>query len=179
MGGSWGGIQASLNLLSALPQDYKFPVLLVLHRMKNYESDLQMIFEKKINMRTVEVNDKDKVEPGILYIAPSNYHVLVEKDRTFSLDVSELVNFSRPSIDVTFTSAAKVFGAETVGILLSGANKDGSLGLKSIAEEGGITIVQDPEDAEVDIMPRSAMKVVPGIRVYNLKMIQQFLVSLE
>jgi two-component system, chemotaxis family, protein-glutamate methylesterase/glutaminase len=179
MGGSWGGIQASLSVLKNLPADYSIPIVLVLHRLRNQEGNLQEIFEKKIALTAVEIDEKEMLRPGYVYIAPANYHVLLEKDHTFSLDDSELENYSRPSIDVTFTSAADVFAENTVGILLSGASKDGSSGLKYIFEKGGSAIVQDPAEAEVATMPLSAINSIQGCSIMNVERIHSFLLSLH
>jgi two-component system, chemotaxis family, protein-glutamate methylesterase/glutaminase len=179
IGGSWGGIKASMSILSALPASYGIPIILVLHRLKNFDSDLHGLFGRKMALKVREIDEKEKVEAGNVYLAPPNYHVLLERDLTFSLDSSELENFSRPSIDVTFSSAARVFGKKVAGILLSGASRDGSLGLKAIAESGGITIVQDPAEAEVATMPQAALQVNPGSLVLPLQKIQDFLNSLK
>lgn len=179
IGGSWGGLQASLSILSGLPESFPVPVILILHRLRNFESDLQGLYRKKLSLQVQEVEEKEKIRPGFLYIAPSNYHVLIEKDQTFSLDVSEYENYSRPSIDVTFKSASEVYGSSTAGILLSGASKDGSKGLKQIKENGGMVIAQDPEEAEVDTMPLSAINIMPDCRVMTLKKIHEFLLSVE
>ncbi|GAB3526074.1 chemotaxis protein CheB [Pontibacter brevis] len=179
MGGSWGGIQASIAILKGLPATYSIPIILVLHRLRSMEGNLQEVFEKRLALQVAEIEEKEKLRPGFVYLAPSNYHVLLEKDHTFSLDVSELENFSRPSIDVTFISAADVFGKNLIGILLSGASKDGSSGLSYIFEKGGMAIVQDPEEAEVDTMPLSAIDIIPDCRVMKLERIQSFLLSLH
>lgn len=179
IGGSWGGFKASLTILSALPADYKIPILLVLHRLRNFESDLAAVYNNKLTLKVREVEEKEKIRAGNIYLAPSNYHVLIERDQTFSLDVSEFENFSRPSIDVTFTSAAEIYGAKTIGVLLSGASKDGSMGLKYIKEKGGLAIVQDPKEAEVDTMPAAAISRVPDCTVLDLKGIKEFLSSLK
>lgn len=179
IGGSWGGLRASLSILSGLPAGFPVPVILVLHRLRNFESDLQGLFRKKLSLQVQEVEEKEKIRPGCVYIAPSNYHVLIEKDQTFSLDVSEYENYSRPSIDVTFKSASEVFGPSTAGILLSGASKDGSQGLKQIKEKGGMAFVQEPKEAEVDTMPLSALNIMPDCRVLTLKKIHEFLFSLR
>lgn len=179
IGGSWGGLQASLSILSGLPADFNIPIILVLHRLKNFESDLQGIFKSKLALKVREIEEKEGINGEFLYIAPSNYHVLIERNKTFSLDVSEYENYSRPSIDVTFTSAAEVYGAGTLGILLSGASKDGSMGLKKIKENGGQTIVQNPEEAEVNTMPLAAINLIPDCSIFNLKKIQEFLLSLK
>lgn len=179
MGGSWGGLQASLSVLSSLPAAYPIPIVLVLHRLKNVESDLQGLLRRKLHLQVQEVEEKEEIREGHVYLAPSNYHVLIEKNRTFSLDVSENENYSRPSIDVTFTSAAEVYAAHTAGILLSGASKDGSSGLQHIKDRGGLALVQDPSEAEVDTMPAAAIRQVPDCRIYPLNKIQEFLLSLQ
>lgn len=179
IGGSWGGFKASLSILSALPADYKVPIMLILHRLRNFESDLASVYNNRLTLKVKEVEEKEKIKSGNIYLAPSNYHVLLERDQTFSLDVSEYENYSRPSIDVTFTSAAEIYGAKTIGILLSGASKDGSKGLKNIKEKGGLAIVQDPKEAEVDTMPASAIGLVPDCTVLELKGIKEFLSSLK
>jgi two-component system chemotaxis response regulator CheB len=178
MGGSWGGIQASLGILKALPPDFKIPIILVLHRLRNFESEIELIFSKRIKLKVVEVEDKVNMESGYVYIAPANYHVLVERDLSISLDSSELENYSRPSIDVTFTSAAQSLSSSVLGILLSGANKDGSLGLRSIVEKGGKAIVQDPKEAEIDTMPLRAINMVSDCEVFSISEIQKYLISL-
>ncbi|MFT2010709.1 chemotaxis protein CheB [Pontibacter sp. 13R65] len=178
MGGSWGGIQASLKILQGLPSGFALPVVLVLHRLRNTESELQHIYEKKVKLQVQEIDEKKPLLPGHVHLAPANYHVLVEKDKTFSLDVSDLENYSRPSIDVTFMSAADVMGKQLIGILLSGASRDGSVGLKYIHDKGGLTIVQDPAEAEVSTMPESAIKLIPGCSVMGLGRIQEFLLSI-
>ncbi|WP_242927380.1 chemotaxis protein CheB [Pontibacter vulgaris] len=179
IGGSWGGIQASLTILKNLPANYSIPIILVLHRLRTTEGNLQEVFGKRLALKAVEIEEKEALLPGYVYLAPANYHVLIEKDHTFSLDDSELENYSRPSIDVTFTSAAEVFKDRTIGILLSGASKDGSSGLKYIFEKRGTAIVQDPEEAEIDTMPLAAIHSIPGCSVLNLEQIQAFLLSLH
>lgn len=179
MGGSWGGIQASLAVLKQLPADYGIPIILVLHRLRNAEGALLEIYEKRLALQVVELEDKEALLPGQVYLAPANYHVLLEKDHTFSLDDSELENYSRPAIDVTFASAADVYGSGTVGILLSGASRDGSSGLLHIFEKGGTALVQAPEEAEVAIMPQAAIAAVPGCRVMKTEGILAYLLSLH
>ncbi|MBC5772566.1 chemotaxis protein CheB [Pontibacter sp. KCTC 32443] len=179
IGGSWGGIQASLQILQQLPPDYSIPIVLVLHQLRNNEGNLQQVYQKKIKLRAVEIEEKESINSGYVYLAPTNYHVLIENDYTFALDDSELENYSRPSIDVTFTSAADVFGDQVIGILLSGASKDGSSGLKYIFEKQGKAIVQNPEEAEVDTMPQAAIDLIPGCSIMNLTSIQAFLLSLH
>jgi two-component system, chemotaxis family, protein-glutamate methylesterase/glutaminase len=178
MGGSWGGMQASLAILKDLPANFSIPIILILHRLRNYDGNLQQIYRNHLVLDALEVEEKEMVKGGYVYLAPANYHVLIEKDKTFSLDVSELVNYSRPSIDVTFMSVADAFEGNVAGILLSGANKDGSAGLKYIVEAGGVAIVQSPAEAEVDIMPNAAISLIPDCTVLSLEQIKDFLLSL-
>ena len=178
IGGSWGGIQASLAILRELPERYAVPIILVLHRHRSFDSDLQHLFDKRLALKVLEVEEKEPISGGRVYLAPANYHVLIEKDKTFSLDVSEHENYSRPSIDVTFASAAEALGARVTGILLSGASKDGSLGLKQIVEKGGIALVQDPEEAEAATMPESAIRLITNCNILKLEKIKEYLLSL-
>lgn len=179
IGGSWGGFQASLSILMGLPADFNIPIILILHRLKNADSELQTLYNKKLGLEVVEIEEKQPIEPGRVYLAPANYHVLIEKEKTFSLDDSELENFSRPSIDVTFDNVAEVYGAHTLGILLSGASNDGSAGLKNISDHNGVAIVQNPEEAEADTMPKSAIKIVPDCLVMKTAAIYDYLLNLQ
>lgn len=179
MGGSWGGFQASLSILRELPADFRIPIILVLHRQKNTESDLHLIYDRKLLLEAKEVEEKELIRGGCVYLAPANYHVLIEKEGSFSLDDSELVNFSRPAIDVTFNNAAEVYGSQTLGILLSGASEDGSRGLRQISDKGGIAIVQTPEEAEAETMPRAAIKMTPGCLVLSVDEIREYLIAIK
>lgn len=179
IGGSWGGLQASLSILSGLPENFRIPIVLVLHRLKNFDSNLPGVYRNKIRLEVLEIEEKEEIRGGCVYIAPANYHVLIERDQTFSLDVSEYENYSRPSIDVTFSSAAEVYGAGTLGILLSGASRDGSMGLKNIKETGGWAIVQEPSEAEVGTMPQAALDLMPDCAALTLKNIKEFLLSFK
>ena len=156
IGGSAGSLEAILEMLPLFQPDNGFAYLLVLHR-KNSDSILSNLLADKTKLQVKEAEEKEPISPGCLYIAPADYHLLIEQDRSFSLDDSEKVNYSRPSIDVSFESASEVFGRSLIGILLSGANADGALGMKAIQERGGVTIAQDPEDATVSYMPQSAI----------------------
>jgi two-component system chemotaxis response regulator CheB len=179
IGGSWGSIQASLSILRKIPEGYKIPIVLILHRLRNSESGLESILDKRIKLEVCEISDKQKIKAGVVYLAPSNYHVLIENEESFSLDISEPENYSRPSIDVSFKSGAYVFGNRMAGIVLSGANKDGSEGLRMIAEKGGIAIVQDPEEAEIKVMPEAAIAAVPGCVIANLETIAKILIGFD
>lgn len=179
VGGSWGGFQASLQIFKELPVDFKIPIILILHRSKESNSDLHTIFNKKIVLNVKEVEEKQPIRGGFIYLAPPNYHVLIEKEQTFSLDDSELENYSRPSIDVTFYNAVDVYGPQTLGILLSGASKDGSLGLRYIMEKGGTTIVQNPSEAEAKTMPQAAIDIIPNCQILRVKEIKDYLLALQ
>jgi two-component system chemotaxis response regulator CheB len=157
LGGSSGSIPVVTQIISALPADLRIPVVIIIHRMKNVESELQLILSAK--RKIYEPEDKEQVKAGMIYLAPQNYHLLVEDDNTFCLDYSEPVNYSRPSIDVAFMSISGVYKAGTLGILLSGANKDGAEGINRIITSGGRGIVQDPSTAESQEMPGAAIKM--------------------
>ena len=157
IGGSAGSLQVILSLLSATGIDIPVPVLVVLHRNGIFESSLEELLSVRTGHTIKEVEEKEPLRPGIVYICPADYHVLIEKDHSFSLDYSERVHFSRPSIDVTFRSAAEVYGPDLICLLLSGANADGAEGLAYVQTNGGMVIVQDPLTADVPYMPQQAI----------------------
>jgi len=157
IGGSAGSLEVMLHTLPHIRTDIPFALLLVMHRSSEPDPLLQFILSSKTALIVKEAEEKEKIQPGVIYIAPADYHLLIEKDHTFSLDFSEKVNFSRPSIDVTFGVAAEAYGTELVGLLLSGGNSDGTEGLMLIKEAGGITAVQDPATATVPFMPQHAI----------------------
>lgn len=157
IGGSSGSIDFLLKLLPTLHVPLSFAIVLVLHRKNSLESTLTELFASKTVIPVKEVEDKDVLEPGNIYIAPADYHLLIENNHEFSLDSSEKINFSRPSVDVTFESAAEIYGSSLVGVVLSGANADGTNGLKAIKRAGGLIIAQKPETAQVAYMPEQAI----------------------
>ncbi|MBC7451278.1 MAG: chemotaxis protein CheB [Cytophagales bacterium] len=175
IGGSWGGMDAVIQLIKPLPKLYPIPIIVVIHRKKNVKSSLCDILSKYTVLTVKEVDEKEVISAGTIYIAPANYHVFIEQDKTFSLDVSPDVLYSRPSIDVLFESAALVYKDTLIGIILTGANADGSLGLNKISEKKGLTIVQDPTEAVIDIMPKAAIMKGPVDHVLSLKRIQELL----
>lgn len=160
IGGSAGSLQVILRILTLLDQAFKTPILLVLHRHVNADSPLEELLSFRTSLVSREIEEKDRIRQGYIYICPADYHVLVEQDFSFSLDDSEKINFSRPSIDVVFRSAAEVYQQDLLCVLLSGANGDGSAGLKFVQQMGGITVVQDPADAQVPYMPQHAIKTL-------------------
>ncbi|MCY7421184.1 MAG: chemotaxis protein CheB [Chitinophagaceae bacterium] len=162
IGGSAGSMPVLFQILEGLPAEITSTIVIVLHRQKNVISEFANILTKHAgNKRIIEPEDKQLILPGNIYLAPQNYHLLIEHDFTFSLDYSELVNYSRPSIDVTFESAAQVFKNSITGIVLSGANSDGASGLSTIISQGGKALVQDPASAEYPMMPERALQQNP------------------
>jgi two-component system chemotaxis response regulator CheB len=159
IGGSAGSFSVVSRILSQLDPAFPLPVVLCLHRLKHVRSGLVEGLNMKSNIPVVEPYDKDKLKPGVAMLAPSNYHLFVEFDSTISLSTEPVNNHSRPSIDYAFSSAAYAFREKTIGIILTGANKDGALGIKNIHEKKGYTIVQDPTTCDVDAMPQAALKL--------------------
>lgn len=160
IGGSAGSLDVLLEILPQLHHDLPFPVVIILHRKSDAESVLTDLLALKTVLPVKEVDDKERIIPGTIFLAPADYHLLIEKDGIFSLDASEKINFSRPSIDVSFESAAEIYGSLTAGLLLSGANADGTMGLKKIKDAGGIAMVQQPSVAEVSFMPQQAVNEI-------------------
>jgi len=156
IGGSAGSLEIIIQLLPTLPLQLPFAVIVVVHR-KNADSVLTELLGEKTGLPVKEAEEKDEIRPGTIYIAPADYHLLVEKDGTLSLDYSEKLHYSRPSIDATFETAAEAYGDSLACLLLSGANADGAEGLRFVKENGGLTIVQDPSEAAVAYMPQQAI----------------------
>lgn len=159
IGGSAGSFSVVSKILAQLKPDFSLPLILCLHRLKHVRSGLVEGLNLKSGIPVVEPFDKDKLKPGVAMIAPSNYHLFVEFDSTVSLSTEEAKNHSRPSIDYAFSSAAYSFREKTLGIILTGANKDGAMGMKNIHDKKGYTIVQDPSTCDVDAMPQAALKL--------------------
>lgn len=157
IGGSAGSLRAIIKFLPDVRRDIHFAILLIVHRRSGPDNLLIDLLSVKTQITVKEADEKEPIRPGVIYVAPSDYHLLIEKDRTISLDNSEKVNFSRPSIDVTFESAADVYGKGLVCMLLSGANADGAAGMKTAKEHGALIVVQNPDDAEMAVMPNSAL----------------------
>jgi len=177
VGTSWGGLAALRTLVGGLPDSFQMAVTLVQHRHRDSDQLLRSLLQERSTLRVYEVEDKMPLEHGHIYVAPPNYHTLVEPGH-FSLSTDAPVRFSRPSIDVTFSSAADSYTHRTVGIVLTGANADGADGLRRISDRGGLAIVQDPATAESPMMPAAAQKAVPRARVMSLEGIAAFLASL-
>ncbi|EOR94830.1 CheB methylesterase [Arcticibacter svalbardensis MN12-7] len=157
LGGSAGGFNLVFELVRKLPLHFPLPVVVVIHRSRNYPSFIEEILDRKSELKVVLAVNKEKISKGKVYFAPSDYHLLLEPDGSFTLDYSEPVLHSRPSIDVTFQSVADVYQDKIVAILFSGASEDGSYGLCYIKEKKGLVIIQDPKIAEVKTMPQAAL----------------------
>lgn len=160
VGASWGGLDALTVIVRGLSSDFPVPVVIVQHRGPDVESILSDLLQRWTDRTVCEPEDKDQILPGHIYIAPANYHLLVEQGH-FSLTTEAPVRYSRPSIDVMFGAASHAFGERAIGVVLTGANEDGSRGLQCIDEFGGYSIVQDPATAEVKTMPAAALRRVP------------------
>ena len=158
IGGSAGSLDVLMKVLPRLPEKINFALVLVLHRKGGGDTILEELIALKTTIPVITVDDKTPMQPGFIYIAPSDYHLLFEKNRLLALDASEKINFSRPSIDVSFESAAESYAHDVIAILLSGANADGTNGLQAVKEHGGLIAVQNPETAEMDYMPRYAIQ---------------------
>jgi len=158
IGGSAGGVDALVGLLPALPSRFDAAVACILHVPADRESRLASLFDARVALPVVEARDKQPILPGTVYFAGAGYHLSIEEDRSFSLSCEAPVHFARPAIDILMESAADVFGEGLVGILLTGANYDGADGMRRIRECGGLTIVQDPDEAQSSTMPLEAIR---------------------
>ena len=179
VGVSAGGLVALAEVLPKLDKDMTLPVMIVQHQSHDSDDFLVRYFDDLCRHSVKEVEDKMPVESGTIYFAPANYHLLVEPDKTFSLSTEARVNYSRPSIDVLFESAADTYMDRLVGIILTGANSDGTNGATRIKELGGLIIAQDPETAEADAMPMSVIKHVQVDHILALNRIGDFINSLN
>ncbi|MBS0445045.1 MAG: chemotaxis protein CheB [Proteobacteria bacterium] len=158
LGASAGGVEALSVLLPALPGDLALPVFVVLHLPRDRPSLLVDIFAPKCAVRVVEAEDQTPIAPGTVYIAPPDYHLLVDAGPRLALSVDDPIHYSRPSIDVLFESAADVYREHLLGIILTGGNEDGAAGLDAVRRAGGMTVVQQPEEAYASLMPASALE---------------------
>ena len=174
IGASYGGLSALQTLLPELAPGFPLPVVVVQHRRKEADDGLCEYLRRRSPLPLIEPNDKEKVEPGRVYLAPRDYHLLIEKS-IFALSTESPVGFARPSIDVLFESAADVYRDRIIGVILTGANRDGARGLAKIKAFGGLAIVQDPESAESRAMPEAAIMATTVDRVLPLAGIAPFL----
>ena len=178
IGGSAGSFSVVTKILSKLNDGFSIPIILCLHRLKHVRSGLVEGLNLKSKIKVYEPFDKDKIMNGRAYLAPSNYHLMIEFDGSIALSTEETLNHSRPSIDYTFSSAAQAYRDKCVGILLTGANKDGAMGLKEIQNKKGYTIVQDPDTCDIKTMPQAAIRLFQPDKIMNPEQIIEFLNSL-
>lgn len=178
IGGSAGSLQTVFAILKMLPRHFDIPILLVIHRGASGDSSLEELLNLKSQLIAREVEEKEPVVAGYLYVCPADYHVLMEPDYCFSLDDSEKVHYSRPSLDVSFSSLLEVYREKLVGIILSGANADGAEGMSLIQRNGGMTIVQLPEEAPVPFMPEQVLKLITPDHVLRGEQMGQLLAGL-
>lgn len=180
IGGSAGSLSMVLKIIPLLKKEINLAVLIIFHRKTSDDTTLLEILSSKTEFVVKEADEKDELIAGTIYLAPPDYHLLIEKDHTISLDVSEKINFSRPSIDVTFESAAETYKQKLACLLLSGANADGVEGLQKARALGSVIMVQDPQSAEVPFMPQEAIKRVTAdflLRDTNVLAMLDFLSS--
>jgi len=178
IGASAGAIQALSRILPALPAGYPIPVLVIVHIPADHADLLAPLFQARCVLVVKEAEDKEPILPGFVYFGPSDYHLLVEADRTVALSSDEPVLYSRPSIDVLFESAADAYGEGLVGVILTGANEDGAAGLQAVAAAGGVALAENPEDAFAPTMPTAALARCPAVQSMSLDAIAAYLVSL-
>lgn len=175
MGVSFGGLEALRTLLPLLVPDFPAPIMVIQHHDPQANDFLANYLDNLCRIRVKTAEEKEKVEPGVAYLAPANYHLLIEDDHTLSLSVDEKVHFARPAIDVLFESAADAYGSRLIGVILTGANQDGSQGLRIIKECGGLAVVQDPKSAVAPSMPEAALAATEVDYVLSLNEIGDLL----
>lgn len=179
IGASAGGLQAFLTLLAGIPENYTLPIVIVQHRAKEEKYLLENVLQQKCRIKVKQADEKEQITAGFVYVAPPNYHLLVEHDKTFSLSSDKTVKYSRPSIDVLFETAAEVYKDGLVGIILTGSNSDGANGMKAIRRHNGLTIAQNPDEAQYPEMPAASIRTGAIKRILLLKEIHQFLIQLS
>ena len=179
IGASAGGVEALLTILAPLREGFGLPIIVVLHLPDERRSHLAEVFARRVSLPVLEAHDKTPVEPGTLYFAAPGYHLSVEKDRSFSLSLEDRVHYSRPAIDFLFDSAADAYGPSLAAVLLTGANRDGAYGLAQVKHRGGLTIIQDPDEAQVATMPLAALDFHQPDHILPIHGIGRLLVELE
>lgn len=179
VGASAGGLNAFEKIFSKLSEDFSLPIFVVQHLLESDDSYLAKHLCQMTRLAAVEVVDKQPIKPGMIYVSPPGYHMLIENKQCLALSSEERVNYSRPSIDLLFSSAAKAYRDKLVGILLTGANNDGAEGLAAIKANGGAVIVQEPKTAAAPIMPQAGIDACEVDHIYALEKIANWLNSLE
>lgn len=175
MGVSYGGLKALQVILPTLCADFPCPIMVVQHQDPLADDFLARHLDALSRVRVTVADEKETAKAGVVYLAPANYHLMVEDDHTLSLSVDEKVNFARPSIDVLFESAADAYAANLIGVILTGANHDGSQGLRQIKKQGGLTVVQDPRTAKAKNMPEAALAITKVDHILPLSGLGDFL----
>jgi two-component system chemotaxis response regulator CheB len=179
IGVSAGGLKALSEIIPSLPRDFDIAVIVVQHVREGSDDFLARNLDSNSAVRVKEADEKESIMPGTVYIAPAGYHLLVEEDRTFGLSIEGHVNFARPSIDVLFESAAEVYGERLAGVILTGANSDGARGLAAVKQFGGLTLVQNPETAEVSVMPAAAINATQVDHILELSDFASFIAGIN
>lgn len=179
IGGSAGSLEVLMSILPQLNPVLSFAVVIILHRKSAEDSTLENLIALKTKIPLEKVEDKVRLKSGHIYVAPSDYHLLFEKSEHLSLDVSEKVNYSRPSIDVSFESAASAFGKKCIAILLSGASADGTDGSKAIQKAGGVVILQNPVNAIMPFMPQNALSTMTPDHVFEVLEILEYINNIQ
>jgi two-component system, chemotaxis family, protein-glutamate methylesterase/glutaminase len=179
IGGSAGSFQGVVKILSQLPKGFPLPIIMCLHRLKHVRNGFVEALSIKSVVQVTEPHDKENIRKGNVYLAPANYHMSIELGNYFALSTEEMINNSRPAIDITLATSAFVYKEKLVGILLSGANRDGAAGMKSIHEKGGLTIVQEPSECMINTMPNAALAATKIDYVMKIDHIVEFLKELD
>ena len=179
IGGSAGSFQGVVKILSQLPKGFPLPIIMCLHRLKHVRNGFVEALSIKSVVQVTEPNDKETIKKGNVYLAPANYHMSVELGNYFALSTEEMINNSRPAIDITLSTCAFVYKEKLIGILLSGANRDGGAGMKAIHDRGGFTIVQDPSECMIDTMPKAALAMTKIDHIMKIDQIVNFFKELD
>jgi two-component system, chemotaxis family, protein-glutamate methylesterase/glutaminase len=178
IGGSAGAMTALTELLPMIPANFPLPIVIVVHLHPRQDSSHIERLGSLCALPVKEADEKELIQPGTIYLAPPNYHLLIEKDHTFSLSIDERVNFCRPAIDVLFDSAVQAYASHIIGVVLTGANNDGAVGLRKIKERGGLAVVQDPRTAETTYMPQAALEATSVDHVLSVPEIGKLFVKI-
>ncbi len=179
IGGSAGSFQGITKILSQLPKTFPLPIIMCLHRLKHVRNGFVEALSIKSVFPVTEPNDKEAIKKGGVYLAPSNYHMSVELGNHFAMSTEDMINNSRPAIDITLGTAAYVYREKLIGILLSGANRDGGMGMKHIHDKGGLTVVQEPTECMIDTMPKAALALTKIDHVLKVDEIVSLMTELD
>jgi two-component system, chemotaxis family, protein-glutamate methylesterase/glutaminase len=179
LGVSAGGMAVLKILVQSLPASFDLPIVIVQHLNAHSDNSWINLLNRQCKLRVKEADEKESIESGTIYIAPPNYHTLIESNKTVSFTIGERVNYARPSIDVLFESGADAYKNELIGIILTGSSNDGAKGLKRVKEKGGLAIVQDPATAESGYMPASAIALTQVDYILPLEQIIELLVKID